>query len=437
MKNSSDLTLDKAQIVDAVSSRRDWATDWLSRLVREPTVLDHEQSGQRVMASVFEELDLEVKFEPIHLAEIQDKPGFSPTDWGLEGKHNVVGIHDPGPEAGRSLILNGHIDVVSPEPTKLWSSPPFEPRVVLNEEDGEDWMFGRGAGDMKGGTIAVLWALRALADLGAEPASRVICQSVVEEECTGNGALSLLERGYRADGAIIPEPFNETFLRAQVGVLWFRVRVLGKTTHVLGASQGVNAIEKSVKLIHALRELEAEINREANIPELYRGIDHPLNLNVGTIRGGDWQSTVAGECVTGFRLGTFPGEALGPVMDRVEQRVAAVASADPWLKDNPPQVEWVGFRAEGCTFDPDSALGRTLRDAHRQWRGGEPDQLRSTATTDLRFFNLYYGIPATCYGPKAVRIHGVDEKVSLDSMQRVAEVMSSFVGQWCKLRKKP
>jgi acetylornithine deacetylase len=298
-------------------------------------------------------------------------------------------------------------------------------------------MLGRGAGDMKGGTIAALWALRALGDLGAEPASKVICQSVVEEECTGNGALSLLEKGYRADGAIIPEPFNETLLRAQVGVLWFRVRVLGKTTHVLGAGQGVNAIEKSVTIVRALRELEVELNREANIPELYRGIEHPLNLNVGTIRGGDWQSTVAGECVTGFRLGAFPGAALEEMMQRVEQRVAAAASTDPWLRDNAPSVEWIGFRAEGCTFDPDSDLGRTLRDAHVRWRGHEPEQLRCTATTDIRFFNLYYGIPATCYGPKARQIHGVDEKVSVESMQRIAEVMFSFVQQWCKLRRKP
>jgi acetylornithine deacetylase len=298
-------------------------------------------------------------------------------------------------------------------------------------------MYGRGAGDMKGGTVAYLWALRSLRDLGLVPASPVICQSVVEEECTGNGALSLLEKGYRADAAIIPEPFNETLLTAQVGVLWFRVRILGMTTHVLSAGRGVNAIEESVKIIAALRDLEAEINSEGSIPELYRGIPHPIHLNVGTIAGGDWQSTVAGECVTGFRIGAFPGEQLPNVMKRVEGRVRAATRGDPWLEANPPTVEWVGFRAEGCEFDAESDLGAALRRAHQQWHGREPEQLRSTATTDIRFFNLYYGIPATCYGPKAQRIHGVDEKVSIDSMQRVAEVLCSFVEDWCGLRKSP
>ena len=423
-------------IASAVAARRQWAIDSLAELVRQPTVLGNEEPGQSVMAGMYEDLGLEVRWEPIHLAEIADLPGFGPTEWLIEGKPNVVGLHDPGADAGRSLVINGHIDVVSPEPVQLWSSPPFEPRVVEREEDDESWMYGRGAGDMKGGTVAYLWALHALRDLGLEPASRLVCQSVEEEECTGNGALSLLERGYRADAALIPEPFGETLLRAQVGVLWFRVRVLGMTTHVLGAAEGVNAIEKSVVIIRALRELETEINAPEGIPASYQGVPHPLNLNVGTIQGGDWQSTVAGECVTGFRIGVFPGHPLTDTMHMVEERVARAAAEDAWLNANPPAVEWIGFRAEGCTFDPDSAVGATLRRAHEAWRGSPPQQLACTATTDIRFFNLYYGVPATCYGPTARGIHSADEKVSLDSMQRIAEVMCTVIQEWCKLRKR-
>ncbi|MBZ0135432.1 MAG: ArgE/DapE family deacylase [Planctomycetes bacterium] len=428
------MTVSREEISQAAQARRDWAIESLSEFVRQPTVLGNEECGQRVAAKLFSELDMEVKIEKIVLDEIKDKPGFGPTDWQLEGKHNVVGIHEGG--NGRSLIFNGHVDVVSPEPIKLWTNPPYEARVVEDEQDGETWMYGRGAGDMKGGTISYLWALHVLRDLGYAPAGKVICQSVVEEECTGNGALSLLEKGYRADAAIIPEPFNESITSAQVGVLWFRVRVLGMTTHVLGASRGVNAIEKSWPIIQALRDLEEEVNRPENIPKLYHGVDHPINLNVGTINGGDWQSTVAGECVTGFRFGAFPGESLNQVMQTIETRVKQAAQSAPWLKDNPPEIEWAGFRAEGCTFDVESEVGKTLRNAHKQWRGAEPEQLRCTATTDIRFFNLYYDIPATCYGPKARRIHGVDEKVSIDSMQRITEVMCSFIQDWCGLNKR-
>src|SRR5690606_37641080 len=105
---------------------------------------------------------LEVQVEKINLAEIADKPGFSPVDWQLDGKHNVVGTHSVAQATGKSLIFNGHVDVVSPEPVRLWTSPPYEPRLVTDEEDGETWLYGRGAGDMKGGSISYLWALHAL-----------------------------------------------------------------------------------------------------------------------------------------------------------------------------------------------------------------------------------------------------------------------------------
>lgn len=317
---------------------------------------------------------------------------------------------------------------------QLWSRNPFDAAVV--NDNGETWIYGRGAGDMKGGTMCYLWALQALREAGFEPASKVILQSPIEEECTGNGALALLAAGYTADACIIPEPFNETVLCTQIGVIWFQVRVLGKTTHVLSTGQGVNAIEKSWVIIQALRELERDTNKPELIPDPYQGMQNPINLNVGVIDGGDWASTVAGECVTRFRFGLFPGESLPDLKARIEKRVAEAAAADPWLKGFPPTVEYIGFQAEGCGFDDGGAFGKSLNDAHRLWRGDAPQKLHATCTTDVRHFNLYYNIPATCYGPRAENIHGVDERVSLDSMKRVTEVMTSLIIDWCGIRKR-
>ncbi len=346
-----------------------------------------------------------------------------------------MAIHDPGVAEGRSLVFNGHIDVVSPEPVSLWTTPPFEPRVVENEDEGETWMYGRGTGDMKGGTVSFLWALAALRDLGLEPASKVICQSPVEEEATGNGTLALLADGHNGDACIIPEPFNETILRRQVGVIWFKVRITGMTQHVLAAGRGVNAIEKSWLIIRAMRDLEDELNRPENIPPSYRGVDHPINLNVGIIQGGDWASTVAGECVTHFRLGLFPEQNCEEIRRRVEARVREVAEADPWLRDSPPVVEYGGFQAEGCECGIDGEFGNLLSAVHEEWRGSKPEELSATCTSDVRHFDLYYDTPVTCYGPVAKNIHGIDEKVSIDSMQRVAEVLADFTGRWCGLRR--
>ena len=101
---------------------------------------------------------------------------------------SVIGTHEPRQARGRSLILNGHMDVVPEGPLDMWTSPPYEPR-----REG-DWLYGRGAGDMKAGLAANLFAMDALRRIGLQPAARVHLQSVVEEECTGNGAPPLPRR---------------------------------------------------------------------------------------------------------------------------------------------------------------------------------------------------------------------------------------------------
>ena len=130
----------------------------------------------------------------------------------------MVAAWEPaGSAGGRSLVLNGHIDVVSPEPTVMWSSPPFAAR-----RDG-DWLYGRGAGDMKAGLAAIVGAVRGLRALGLTPGARVELQSVVEEECSGNGALGCVLAGHTADAAIVTEPTSGAIQHSQVGVLWFQV----------------------------------------------------------------------------------------------------------------------------------------------------------------------------------------------------------------------
>lgn len=431
---ASNLALpSKATIAEAIATRETWALQHLQNFVAYPSVLGNEQSAQDYVAGMYEEIGFKPERLAVDIDHIKNLRGFSPVDWDYQGRYNVAAVHDVKNPAGRSLIFNGHVDVVSPEPVKLWSRDPFDAHIV--QEGGDTWMYGRGAGDMKGGTVCYIWALQALRDMGLTPASRVVLQSPIEEECTGNGALSLLAAGYTGDACLIPEPFNETILCNQLGVIWFQVRIVGKTTHVLGAGAGVNAIEKSWVVIQALREIEREKNDPKRFPVAYRNTVNPLNLNVGTIEGGDWASTVAGECVTRFRFALFPGESLDELKVEIERRVAEAAAQDSWLKDFPPQVEYVGFQAEGCSFDDAGDFGQTLKSAHVSWRGSAPAKLHATCTTDVRFFNLYYNIPATCYGPKAENIHGTDERVSVSSMRRVTEVMTSLIIDWSGAQK--
>ncbi len=230
-------------------------TELLADLVAAPTLLGDEAPGQAVMRQAFATLGLEPFDVPLDRAALEAHPAGAPFGWDVDGKVNVLADWDPaGEPAGRSLILNGHIDVVSPEPASLWTREPYGALV-----EG-DWMYGRGAGDMKSGLAAMVGAVRGLKRLGLAPRARVQLQSVVEEECTGNGALACVLAGHTADAAILTEPTRLAIWNAQVGVLWFQVRVLGAPAHAGDADEGANAIEASYAVIAALRELEAELN---------------------------------------------------------------------------------------------------------------------------------------------------------------------------------
>jgi acetylornithine deacetylase len=412
-----------AEILAAVAAEEAAMADLLAELVAAPTLLGDEARGQAVMRRAFEDLGLEPFDVPLDRAALDGHPGAAPFSWDVAGKANVLATWEPAaPGGGRSLILNGHIDVVSPEPSSLWSGPPFDAR-----RDG-DWVYGRGAGDMKSGLAAIVGAVRGLRALGLTPRGRVQLQSVVEEECTGNGALACVLAGHTADAAILTEPTRGAVWNAQVGVLWFQVRVVGLPAHAGDAPEGENAIEASVAVIEALRELEAELNVVK--PPLYAAYPHPINLNVGMIRGGDWPSTVAGECLTHFRLALFPGERVADLKERVEQAVAGVS-----LGAFTTEVLYDGFACEGYELEPDAPLVTGLVDAAERATGRRPPLFASTATTDARSFQLYGDTPAVCFGPVAENEHGVDERVHLPSVTETAQAIALFIGDWCGLKR--
>jgi acetylornithine deacetylase len=409
-----------AEILAAVAAEQPAMVALLEELVAAPTLLGHEAAGQAVMRRAFAGLGLEPVDVPLDAAALERHPAGAPHSWPVDGKANVVADWD-GSGGGRSLILNGHVDVVSPEPVSLWTGDPFRARV-----DG-DWMYGRGAGDMKSGLAAIVGAVRGLQRLGLRPRGRVQLQSVVEEECTGNGALACVLAGHTADAAILTEPTQGAIWNAQVGVLWFQVRAIGAPAHAGEAGEGANAIEASYAVIEALRALEADLN--ASRPPLFDAYPHPINLNVGMIRGGDWPSTVAGECVTHFRLALYPGDPVDGLKARVEQTVAAVAADSPFRFD----VVYDGFQCEGYELEPGAPLVTGLQDAAARVTGRPPGLFASTATTDARTFQLYGDTPAVCLGPLAENEHGVDERVHLPSMTETAQAIALFIADWCGL----
>lgn len=414
----------------AVADHFDEELSFLADFVRIPSVRFEEAPAQDFIAAALRERRYEVDEWTIELEDLEPLPGFGPIHGDFSRARTVVGTHRPSVTRGQSLILQGHLDVVPTGPLDMWTTPPFEPKI----EDG--WMYGRGAGDMKSGTVAAIFALDALHHAGFEPAARVHIQSVIEEESTGLGALSTLQRGYRADLAVLPEPSDHTINRAQIGVLWFRIAVKGKPTHVAVAKEGSNAIMAAYDVIRALQELEVEWNARAANDPIYGDVAHPLNFNAGKISGGDWASSVPAWCNVDCRMGVLPGQSLAAAKSEIEACVSAVSRNHPFLSNNPPDVTWNGFQAEGYVLGNDADPGlEAMRRSHAAvfGEGTELEERKMTALTDTRFYGLYYDIPAFCYGPRAENIHGFDERVNLSSVKQTTEVLALFIADWCGL----
>ena len=422
----------ETRILKAVDDLFDEETDFLAELTRHPSTRGNEQSAQDFMAAEMARRGYEVDRWQIDVNDICNMPGFSPVIGNYEDAVNVVGTRRSATNKGRTLILNGHIDVVPEGPLDMWDTPPYDPRI----DDG--WMYGRGAGDMKAGLASNLYALEALKACGLAPGADVFMQSVVEEECTGNGALACLQRGYRADAAFISEPSTESLMSAQVGVLWFQIRLRGLPTHVAYAGTGSNGIEAAIPILAALHEMEARWNHDDVKHPQYAHVHHPLNLNVGKIAGGDWASSVPAWAVMDLRIGLYPGQSIAAAKAEIEEVVLEAARQSDFLRNHLPEIVYNGFEAEGYTLAEDkgpvaqSAI-RALEGAHRAVTGGDLDMKPSTATTDARFFGLYADTPALVYGAKAEAVHGFNERVDLDSVRRSTQTTALFIADWCGL----
>jgi acetylornithine deacetylase len=396
----------------AIAGGLERSLSFLEALVAEPSVVGNEAGAQRVVSAELARLGFAVRELEVP-AGIEERPGSGVPQLPYAGRPVVVGERAGD---GRSLLVNGHVDVVPPGAADLWPGDPFAPRRA----DG--WLHGRGAGDMKAGFATALLAIEALIaeapDAIAGPLSFV---SVIEEECTGNGTLAAAHAGVLADAVLLPEPTNLELMLGGIGILWLELTLQGRSAHAHLPQDGSNAVSLALPLLESLRALEAEMNPDG---------DGRHALNIGTFHGGDWQSSVPGVARIGLRIG-FP--AAWPVADaqaRVTEAVERAARADGWLADHPPALRFNGFRAQGYELDEGHELVRELSAAHAEVAGAPPAIADGTATTDARIYLNQFGVPAICYGPRVRNIHGIDEAVEIESIATGARVLARFIARY-------
>ena len=414
------------QLMRAVDALAGDMVAFAAKLVAQPSTLGNEASVLKAMEEELAALGFAPRRVEIDPGALASHPGFAPVPWDYEGRYSITAVRPEDASGGKSALFNGHLDVVSPEPLSRWDRDPYDPMV----KDG--WLYGRGSGDMKSGVAAMTYALKAVEQAGFGLCAPVTLEGVIEEECTGNGALACRAAGYDADAVLIPEPFGPTILTSQIGVCWFKVSLGGVPKHVLDTHSGVNAIEKCCYLISALRGMERDLNREPH--PAFSTISHPANFNVGKISGGDWPSTVPALAEFHCRQGFLPGTSFEEIRDIITKTIEQAAEADEWLSQNRPVVEFYAFRSQGHQVPPDLPAFKLLSECNQDLTGEPAKTFESTATTDLRSFIHYGKAQATCFGPVAENIHAENERVSIESVTHTAKAYALFLSRWCGLK---
>jgi acetylornithine deacetylase len=263
------------RITAAVEAGFERQIAFLSELVRHVSLRGKESSVQAYVEAQLRARGYAIDHFRTDASLIGKHPAFSPATIDYADSWNIVGSQEAHGSGGRSLALNAHVDVVPTGPASRWSHPPFEP---LREGD---WLYGRGAGDMKAGLSAAIFALDAIVAAGLTLRGPVQIQSVVDEEMTGNGSATVLARGYRADAILIAEPTDEQLVRE------FGMTVHGIPSHPRDPESGRSAIDLALRLVAHLKQLEQRWVAERLEHPLFASTANPVALTIGTIVGGE------------------------------------------------------------------------------------------------------------------------------------------------------
>ena len=415
------------KISNAVESLRSELVAFMQKLVQTPSLPGQEQAVQKIVAEKLVSLGLKTTTLHSKKKQLQQHPAFSDDGIPFDERLNVIGRW-PGhsPDAPfHSLILNGHVDVVSPGNADFWQDSPWSGNI----ENGR--LYGRGACDMKAGLAAAIYAVDALQRLGLQPARDVVLESVIGEESGGIGTLTTLVNGYTADAAIIMEPTALALCPVQSGALTFRLKIRGKAAHAALKKSGVSAIEKLLPIMQALEALEKK-RHAAYSNELFDDPQCIAPISIGTVHGGDWHSSVLETLALEGRMGVFPGESTAQAQHAFEQAIRQAAAGDAWLAEHPPLVEWFEGQFESGQTAIDSPIIKTLTASHTQVCGQRPKVQGVTYGSDLRLFTNHARIPAVLYGPGNVRqAHAVDEFIELEQVFAATKTLALTIARWC------
>ncbi len=363
----------------------------------------------------------------------KNKPGFVPGRT-FHNRPNLT-ARLPGRGDGSGILLTGHIDVVAAK-EEGWAHPPF------SGHEERDLLYGRGTVDMKGGLAAMLWSMAAIRQTKTQQKGDVWFGSVVDEEAGGMGTLALadwvLRAAIPASAAVVGEPTNLHIAPLSRGILWGEVVVHGRSGHIEVAqphwSQGgaVDAIEKAMRLVREIDDLNALWSNTPakNHPLLPR----PCSVRIAQIEGGHSPTSYSDRCRLVLNIQYLPSEqdagGSGTSVKReVEAFLRAVTGVDPWLRDHPPEINWM-IDADSYELDPRHPLVQIFERSVSLV--GIESRIRGVEThTDAGRLGYLAGLPTVTFGPGDMRFaHQIDEHVVLDDVVEASKVYATATLLW-------
>jgi acetylornithine deacetylase len=417
-------------LMSQVDSRQDELIEILTTLIRYETPAPPARNTKEAQ-------DYVAKFLAQH--------NFTIDTWELYPNDPIVvgtkkGSHS---QTHQSLIINGHMDVAEIQKDEKWLTSPFEPVVT------KDSVIGRGAADMKGGLAGSLFAIQLLQETGIELKGDLIFESVIGEEVGEAGTLQCCEKGYSADFAVIVDT-SDLHIQGQGGVITGWITIKNPNTfhdatrrnmiHAGGGLNEASTIEKMMKLIAALQELE----RHWAITKTYEGYPPGTNtINPAVIEGGRHAAFIADECRLWITVHYYPNETHEEVIKEIEEHLLQTAKADIWLRDHLPTFKWGGtsmIEDRGEIFpslevDPNHPAVKTLQKSHEISTKEKAILDVSPTVTDGGWFGDA-NIPAAIYGPgDLANAHSVNEEVKISQLIAFTKTMISFIYEWTNQEK--
>ena len=412
------------EVLERIDQKRGSIIEFLRDLISFPSVTGEELQIQRFIAQKLATMGLQVDMWEPDQETLKKHPAYLPPERGYQDRPNVVGIYQ-GAGNGRSLLFNGHVDVIPPGPLEAWEHPPW------GGEMKDHRLHGRGASDMKSGLAAMTMALESLIHLEVKLRGDVILEYTVDEEATGNGTLACVLKGYRADAGICCETSSLHVQPACIGRIWFEILIHGKPAGIQRRWEGVNAIEKGYFLVQAVSNLEKIRIDELNHP-LYPDKMGSLPCMVGVFQSGSFPSAFPDTCLLKGSIATLPGEETNQVKADFIDHILTFSKTDPWLKDHLPEVRFIGYCGDPAEIPPDHPIVLTMSKKFRHIMGREPQITGRQGAADIRYLVKYGRTPTVIFGPGLTeQMHANNEWVSTDDLISATKILALSIMDWC------